>query len=240
MRKKTAVEFINFNQPGGCFRLSPGGIEMKQSYLFVKYDLFLDAIVRYMSKGYYYYCVLTLPEKKKEFWGKTDHKIIEKYHIEKSKDQRYRLKKKGYALYSYLRYEGMGVILQTDGFIPEDINHDDNFNDIRNKPLFVRVTDLSSFFVYMRKGKHISIRMTDEMYNKIKEKAANVASTTKKKYLIDEFRKLYHLPSKRSGIIRQIRILATYFVKLARSNGIKIKKEELLERRILSPKKSFK
>ncbi len=92
----------------------PGGVKMEK-YLVNHWKNYIYIILLNVSKGYWYYNQFEYPIKKKEKWLKIDEKIINKYKINISKDQRYRNKKKGKANYLFYRYENQAILLRTEG-----------------------------------------------------------------------------------------------------------------------------
>jgi len=95
---------------------------------------FLQQVVYQVSRGYFFYSIITYPEHKKEKWFNIDRKLLAKYSADISKDQRYRRKAKKLACFYFLRWEQYVVVLHTPGLI-EGVTYDDKFWDVRKNPL---------------------------------------------------------------------------------------------------------
>ena len=75
-----------------------------------------QAAVYYVQRGYYFYVLGRVPKGTR--CRQIDRKILAKYEIELSKDQRYRRKKQGQANIQYLRYQDTFLLLATEGEHP--------------------------------------------------------------------------------------------------------------------------
>lgn len=94
-----------------------------------------QAAVYYIQRGYYFYVLGRVP--KGTHYRQIDRKILKKYGIELSKDQRYRLKKKGQANIQYLRYRDTFLLLATEGEHPFFAEEKTAIQDARVFPLRV-------------------------------------------------------------------------------------------------------
>ena len=92
-----------------------------------------QAAVCYVQRGYYFYVFGQI--KKDANLLEVDQKIMNKYQIRISKDQRYRRKQEGVASVQYLRYERTFLLLATHGkhqFFKEEKNQ---IKDARHAPI---------------------------------------------------------------------------------------------------------
>jgi hypothetical protein len=190
-------------------------------------------IVYLVARGYYYYCIAYLPEKKKDRWGKTDIKLIEKYKTDKSKWQRSRLKRKGTANFYYLRWDCIAIILHTQGEISDTLNYDDEFIDIRKKQMPVKISGLTELVVWVEKNKEnkkntyrVSVKLGSTSYANLKAKMYEAAMTKDKAFMKKEFNKINGLPAW-SGIIEQKKTLAKYLCNQAHKNQVALGQKEL-------------
>lgn len=90
-----------------------------------------QAAVAYVHHGYWFYVIGTIPKGKKG--SRIDQKLLEKYQVSLSKDQRYRRKQKGLANVQYLRYQETFLLLATAGkhrFLVEETT-----KDVRRSPI---------------------------------------------------------------------------------------------------------
>lgn len=85
-----------------------------------------------VSRGYFYHCVIYLPQKKTDKFLQIDQKLISKYAADKSKYQRARQKNKKIANFYYLRWENIAIIMHTLGSL-DGLEYDDKFTDISLK-----------------------------------------------------------------------------------------------------------
>ncbi len=208
---------------------------MNTNYLCNNWQGFLQIIIYMMSRGYYNYCLTILPEKKKSKWLKIDKKLITKYEIGKSKFQRARQKAKGQANFYYLRWESCALLLHTSGNF--NINIDDKFLDVREKPLLIKISDNIKFEVKeTSEDKKLSVWLNKDSYKGFKLVIADVCRTKKKPLIIKEYDKINGLPAWK-GIIIQKHSIAEYAVKQAKKNNFKLLKKEL---RINTRRKLYK
>ena len=164
----------------------------------------------------------------------TDRKLTHKYETAKSKFQRSRLKQKGIANFYFLRWYDQAVIFQTAGEVSDAILCDDQFYDVTEKALEVKVSDDIRFRI--TRGKSVTVRLTKDSYRGFKAVLWDVCRSKDRSAIIREFDKLNGIPSWK-GIIEQKRMLAAYVVKQARQQHVQLKREEL---RISTKRKIYK
>ena len=187
----------------------------------------LQLLVNYTSLGYTKYCEVEYPERKRDRFSAIDRKIIEKYRAESSKDQRSRLKKKGYANFVFFRWDRYAWILQSPGKVRDDIVYDDVFHSFTRRPIVVRAGQEMRLVVgrYGRNG-GVSVKMATETYRNVKAGLMEVATTGDRSRCVREFDKLNGLPAWH-GIVQQKVRLAEYLVKQARKHQVKLSKKDL-------------
>jgi len=187
----------------------------------------LQQLVNYTSLGYKKYCEVEYPESKRERFSAIDGKIIAKYEADKSKDQRSRLKKKGFANFVFMRWDKYAWILQSPGVVRDDIVYDDIFHSFTVRPIEVRVGPETLLMVglFGRNG-GVSVKMSKETYREVRAGLMEVACSGDRSRCIGEFNKLNGLPAWH-GIVEQKVRLAEYLVKQARSHQMKLSKRNL-------------
>jgi len=202
-------------------------IYMGYTYEVDSWQGLLQLLVNYTSLGYTKYCEVEYPERKRDRFSAIDRKIIEKYHAESSKDQRSRLKKKGYANFVFFRWDRYAWILQSPGVVRDDIVYDDIFHSFTRRPIVVRAGQ-ETHLVVGRFGRNggVSVKMATETYRNVKAGLMEVACTGDRSRCVREFDKLNGLPAWH-GIVEQKVRLAEYLVKQARKHQVRLSKKDL-------------
>jgi len=187
----------------------------------------LQQLVNYTSLGYTRYCEVEYPERKRGQFSTIDRKIIAKYQADKSKDQRSRLKKKGYANFVFMRWAKYAWILQSPGVVREDILYDDIFHSLTGSPIEVRGGPETLLVVGLFGRKvGVSVKMSKDTYRNVRAGLMEVACSGNRNQCVREFNKLNGLPAWH-GIVEQKVRLAQYLVKQAGSHQMKISKRDL-------------
>lgn len=219
-------------------------------YLCKRWQGLLEMMVNLIGNGYYDVHITYLPEKKMDKWKNIDEKLIRKYKADLTKDQRYQRKKKGLAHFRYLRWENIAIIMHTPGDIisPGDmpkfkdkfnqkqlemyvIEMDDRFTDVRQNPIFLRISDEVIFDIRLlpkkEKGKNVAtVRFAKSMIKDIKaDLEENLAARAKNKVLY-LYGMLNGVPAWR-GIIIQKRALKRFILQRAKKHHVTFKEEDL-------------
>lgn len=190
------------------------------NYLCISWQGFIQQVVYQISRGYYWYCLVAYPETKQDRWPRIDKKLIEKYSADLSKDQRYRRKAKGVANFMFLRWGHFAVILHTQGI--GQVSDRDHFDDIRKKPLEVRL-NLGYRIHFGSNG--VTVHFDRESYQGVKEILADAVRLHNPRLLKLEFDRLNGIPCW-SGVVEQKRQLLAFALRAARKNGLVVKREE--------------
>ncbi|MDA2261840.1 hypothetical protein VSY18_27580 [Bacillus albus] len=199
---------------------------MAQQYLVASWQAMLQMVVNLCGKGYYYFHITELPIEKQYKWEAIDLKIIGKYQTNKSKWQRQRAKAKGVANFYYLRWQHIILILHTEGRINEDIVYDDKFSDLRQSPIFLKISDLSAFRIQIMNKKKVTVHLSSDTYEGLKATLYNTAKTKNLFKIKLTFNAINGYPAY-SGILEQKKQLANYLILQAKKHNIKIKRSEL-------------
>lgn len=208
-------------------------LEFKIDYLCKNWQYFIQQILYLANRGYYYFHVVNLPIAKQDKWEQIDCKLINKYHINKSKFQRSRQKAKGIANFYYYRCSSVAVILHTEGKIDEKFNYDDKFEDMRkNKKLIINVSEDIQLEVSLNKDKSTkehnsyTIRFTDKCLSSIMIHLEIVVKRKNKANIIKEFNRLNGIPAY-SGIVKQRVKLGKWLVGCCKHHQVSLQYEEL-------------
>lgn len=166
---------------------------------------------------------------------KIDNKIISKYNIDLSKDQRYRRKKKKLANFYYLRWQHQFIILMTDGAL--DIELDDVFYDIRIKQkeinrLKIKVSGGLEFNVSLQckdnGKKSVTVNLANNTFKLFKAEIEDYIQHKQIKQLEHFFEKLRSLPAWQ-GVIKQEYLLLEEVYKYAKKYNLNTKNRNLIK-----------
>jgi len=204
------------------------------NYLCENWEGFLQMCVFMIARGYRHYCHVAYPLRKEYKWKEIDRKLMEKYGITESKYRRARLKKKGIANFYFVRWYDQAVIFHTAGEMSGTITYDDQFYNVTEKALKVKVSD--NIRVTIRREKTVTVRLTKDSYRGAKAVLWDVCRSKDRRAIIREFDKLNGIPSWKE-INEQKRMLAAYVVKQARKHQVQLKRNEL---RISTRRKIYK
>ena len=208
---------------------------MKVDYLCNSWQYLLQQLVFLIGKGYYKYHCGFIPEGKEYKAVNIDKKIINKYNINLSKDQRYRRKKKKLSNFYYLRWKNQFFILQTDGEL--DVEIDDEFFDIRIKQkesnrLSVVVSENMKFNLSMRykeKSKYsVTVSFSNETYKDLKAEIEELIQHKQTKKLENLFENLRGIPAWQ-GVIKQEYKLLEEVYRYAKKYNLNTKKKNIIK-----------
>lgn len=208
---------------------------MKINYLCNSWQYLLQQLVYMVGRGYYWYHVGCIPAGKVDKALKIDAKIIEKYNIDLSKDQRARRKKKKLSNFYYLRWQNIFVILHTDGII--DMEVDDNFYDIRVKQkefnrLHIAVSEAVGFNIVLQhkdsNKRNVTVTFSNATYKNLKAEIEDTIKNRQVKQLEHFFESLRNLPAWQ-GVIKQEYKLLEEVYKFAKKYGLNNTKRNLIK-----------
>lgn len=216
---------------------------MKIDYLCHNWQFYIQQIVYLVGNGYYHYYVGEISLDKLDKTKRIDKKIIKKYKVDLTKDQRYRRKKNGLVNYYYLRWSNQFLILHTDG--KHDIELDDKFCDIRKKQteinrLKVKVSAYMEFNIAVTKkykDKYgVTVGLSNMAYKELKVRIEKYIKLKQVKKLNGLFANLRGLPAWKGIVKQEYKLLEEVYI-LAKKynlnkkvngkyvNGIKYPKE---------------
>lgn len=129
--------------------------------------------VAYVSNGYYFYAVGTIPEGKDPTI--TDAKILERYDVAVSKWVRSRRKREGLANVHYLRFERFFVIIANHGAHPFFEEEARNLRDVRTHPV-----RFMGYSIGCRQARgagewHASVRISKAAFSSLKARFERLA-----------------------------------------------------------------
>lgn len=212
-----------------------GGTDMKINYLCMSWQYLLQQLVFLIGKGYYNYCVGYIPLDKGHKMFDIDKKIMDKYNINISKDQRYRRKKKKLANFYYLRWQHWFFILRSDGAVDFDI--DDKFYDIRVKQkeinrLKIVVSGGLEFNVALQckdnGKKSVTVNLSNYTFKLFKAEIEDYIQHRQIKQLERFFERLRSLPAWQGVIKQEYKILEEVY-KYAKKYNLNTKNKNLIK-----------
>lgn len=215
---------------------------MKINYLCNSWQYLLQQLVYLIGKGYYNYHVGYIKAGKENKATNIDSKIIEKYNMDLSKDQRARRKKKKLANFYYLRWQNVFVILKTDGEL--DVSIDDKFYDIRIKQkeanrLKIKVSEIIEFNISLQykdsNKRSVTVALSNATYKNLKAEIEDMIQHKQIKKLENLFAKLRGLPAWK-GVIKQEYLLLEEVYKYAKKYNLNKKKKGVYKNIIKYPK----
>ena len=204
---------------------------MKVDYLCKSWQFMLQKIIYLISKGYIYYSVGEIPLDKAYKARSIDKKIISKYDMDLSKDQRARRKKKGIANFYYIRWKNQFVILHTKGKINESVEIDDVFYNIREhrKGDKFKITIGKELIVnIVLKNEKPTVVLDKSTYRDIKTELDELVKTKQIKKLYKRFSMLNYIPAW-SGIVKQKFLLQEEIYKSAKKYGLNTRKRNQIK-----------
>ncbi|WP_100651056.1 hypothetical protein [Bacillus cereus] len=193
----------------------------RYNYELNSWQALLKMVAYLVSRGYYFWHVTYIPESKLHKASAIDKRLIKRYEAEKSKFQRARQKQKGEANFYYLRWRDVIVILHTNGKIK--FKMEDQFFDIRTKPLEFSISTLVSFVLryHARKGGtgNFTWYLSKATYKDLKVDIEDSARTKKMQYVYNAFNRFNAFPGY-AGIVFQKRELLNYLFKRATKHDL--------------------
>ncbi|MBB6454397.1 hypothetical protein HNQ94_002879 [Salirhabdus euzebyi] len=203
---------------------------MAQQYLVESWKGLLQYITNnLLGKGYYYWHCTELPVQKQDKWLKIDEKLMSKYETNIDKFKRHRRKAKGLANFVYIRWEQYAFIFHTEGTVPDV--YDDKFYDIRQEPLFLKVGELTTFVLQISGNGKVNVKLSSDTYQGLKAVIHNTAKRRNPVLLQNTFKMVNGLPSY-GPVLKQKRDLATFAIKQAEKNQIRIRNEQGKKRKM--------
>lgn len=208
---------------------------MKVDYLYNSWQFMLQQLVYMVGRGYYFYHVGKISEKKLDKAIDIDKKIINKYNINIDKYKRNRRKQKKLANFYYMRYHTTFIILHTDGRL--DVELDDEFFDARIKQtevnrLKIGASNGVSFNISLvhkeRNQYKVTVSLSNETYKNFRTEIEEYIQQRQIKKLEEFFKRLRNLPAWK-GIIKQEYLLLDEVYKYAKKYGLNSKKKNLIK-----------
>lgn len=191
-----------------------------QKYEIISWQGLLNYITKSLvSRGYYFWHLTKLPISKQHKWGQIDEKFIGKYNTNIDKFKRHRKKAKGEANFIYIRWEDYAFVFHTVGEISAEITYDDTFYDIRQDPIFLKISDMTGFVIEINSNGVTSVRLGKDTYQGFKAMLHNTAKRKNPELLKDVFSMINGFPSF-SAILKQKYALRDFAVRQAEKNQI--------------------
>ena len=180
---------------------------------------FIAQIVRYVSRGYYFYVCCQVPEKKNP--AAIDEKLLAKYEVRKHRWRRERRNLKGAAAVHYLRFDRTFVLMLTkgrhDAFYSD---HRKSVSDIRRQALKVFGYSIRYGFSQFEKRKRTFVRLDRSTYDKLKNHLLAVAcwdSMRSVERIEREFKRVPYQPY--GPVIEQLQVIRRVVNRARRRRG---------------------
>ena len=169
---------------------------------------FLYVLLTNISQGYWYFSGFEYPFSKLEKWKNLDQKMLQKYPILLSKDQRYRRKKQGKANFRFFRWENQAVFLRTEGeYIPP--KSDENWRKIEGKEKLRIKTGNITFEIFNLQNTY-TIKLSRENFREIKAEIRELLEKKNIDYALKKISNLNGLPNYK-GIFQQKTEIIKFF-----------------------------
>lgn len=196
------------------------------AYLCESWQGFIQYVATMAGQGYWYYQVIrpetTLSEEK---WQNADDRLLKKFNIMQSKDQRYRNRKHGIANYLYVRHHALALLLKTAGSALTG-TESEIFYDIRDKPLEVEISSGIRLKIGQgRKERSITVYLSRVSYRALKTVFFEHLEHRQIRELEYKFGILNNLPAY-TGINEQKVRLREAIFRLAKAHGVKLSKDK--------------
>ncbi len=209
-------------------------------YLCTCWQAFIQQIVHNVSHGYFYYHYHTLTENRRPKLPTIDEQIETRFETDRSKDQRYRAKKRGDPSYFYLRHELKLIIMRTDGDEWRAARRDQIFYDIRQTPLEVRIEGEGGLVLKLHRkaANGISVCLTKACYRDKKAEMLELLEHRQIDLLKYVFNALNGVPAY-SGVVEHKKLLLQEILNAAKKHRIWLRREDFRLRTKLDRYKVF-
>lgn len=190
----------------------------------------LQQIVYLVSKGYTYYSTGEIPLNKAHKARSIDLKIISKYNIDLSKDQRARRKKKKLANFYYLRWKNQFVILHTEGKLeqpPDDVFHNIAKKSKGENKFKINIGKELILNIVLVNGK-ATVVLDKSTFKDVKTELDELVKNKQIKKLYKRYSMLNSIPAW-SGIVKQKFLLQEEIFKAAKKYGLNTKKKNQIK-----------
>lgn len=141
---------------------------MEYRYVATGLEGFVARVVQLAGHGYCFYVLGQIPADKSP--ADVDRKLIEKYDIALSRDQRYRRKRRGQAAMHYVRWEDRFVLLATHGRHQFFSDERARIRDLKRTPLRIGGYSISLRRDPAKGGKlRAAVRIDKETYRMVRD-----------------------------------------------------------------------
>lgn len=199
----------------------------------------VQQILFYLTRGYTRMHVTYYPAKKSKKYNEIDEKIYRKYQTNLTRAQvDYRIKK-GYKVYKFLRFENVMILMSNDGEMPDGIEEDDHFVDIKTGQKEVKFSEFLSFIFYIDERKKFTCRVGKQTLNYWRGNISHSAKKKNKKAILQEVRKINFIPPY-AGVHKQKKELRKHIISEIEKHGVPFSKDEKESIRFNTRRKQIK
>ena len=202
-------------------------------YLARSRTAFIAQVVRYISKGYFFYVVCQIPERKNPV--DIDAKLLERYSVKQPRWRREKRNLKDSAAVHYLRFGQMFVLMLTKG--RHDAFYEDHaasVRDIRRRNALV-VFDYSIRYTFseFEKRYRTFVRLDQKTYAKLKADLIARAGWSCYRERERMEREFFLLPYESYGpVIEQLQTIRTAVNRVRRTRGFDYVRPEAIRRKL--------
>ncbi len=190
-------------------------------------EAFIQRVVILSSKGYYYFHVGRVPERKSRV--EVDEKMISKYLLKRygcralKKASRSRRRSKGFANIDYFRFHYGFIVMATEGMVAMSMDDPDELADFREQRVVFGDYQVSIVESGFTKGgaprAKVRVELRDEVFQALRREFLALATCRMRGWLESEF---YNLPYNcYRGIRVQLRSILDEMNGLRRKKGQK-------------------
>ena len=193
---------------------------------------FIAQVVRYISRGYYFYVCCQVPESKDP--EAIDEKLLTLYNVRQHRWRRERRNLKDAAAIHYLRYDHTFVLMLTRG--RHDVFYSDHgtaVRDVRRQALQVFGYSIRHGFSQYEKRKRTFVRLDRRTCNKLKQHLLTVAcwdSMRSRERMEREIRRIPYQPY--GPVIGQLQTILRAINRARRKRGYLPARSECIPRRL--------
>lgn len=197
---------------------------------------FIQMIVNLIGQGYNYYHVMVYPEKKQHKFHLIDIKLAEKYEANMERNKAYRSRRMGKSSYRLLRWGQLAILLKTNG--ESSPNEDDQFSDVRNSSLKLRVGEFTVLDVRYTDSGTLSVYIEKCCYRNIKTELMELCFLKDAGRIYYIYDRLNGFPNYK-GIIKQKQWLKKFIINHAKKNQFFLDENKIVVKTIKRTKTVF-
>ncbi len=200
-------------------------------YLAKSRAAFIVQVVNYISKGYYFYLVCKIPEKKDP--ERIDEKMLKRYGVQRRRWQRTRRNLRDAAAVHYLRFDRTFVLMVTKGRHDQFYSdHGSAKRDVRRQALYVFGYCIRRRFCEHERRDRVAVRLDRATYDKLKSHLVAVAtwgSHRPRERMEREFANITYQPY--GPVLEQVNVIFREVNRARRRRGFELIRPECIRKK---------